>query len=95
MQDNLQNQLLCLPEKDPGLDSPLEYLERRAGGYAGEVVLEADQHHRGHRHWKNGVPSTYPGMYLGVCNLLNQFAALPAELLPGFQMCRWAFVSEG
>lgn len=63
MQDNLQNQLLCLPEQDPGLDSPLEHQqegdrERRAGGYAGEVGLDADQHRRGHRHWKDGVPGT-------------------------------------
>jgi len=35
------------------------------------------------------------GMYLGVCKLLDQAAALPAELLPQFQMYRWAFVREG
>ena len=34
-------------------------------------------------------------MYLGVCKLLDQAAALPAELLPQFQMYRWAFVREG
>ena len=34
-------------------------------------------------------------MYLGVCKLLDQATALPAELLPQFQMYRWAFVREG
>ena len=66
MQDNLQNQLPCLPEKDPGLDSPLEHqqegdYERRAGGYVGEVGLDADQNGSGHRHWKDGVPGTETG----------------------------------
>merc|ERR1719483_384533 len=35
------------------------------------------------------------GVYLGVCKLLDQAAALPADLLPQFQMYRWAFVREG
>jgi len=35
------------------------------------------------------------GVYLGVCKLLDQAAALPADLLPQFQMYRWAFVGEG
>ena len=48
------------------MDSPLEHQqegdrERRAGGYAGEVGLDADQHRRGHRHWKDGVPGTRRG----------------------------------
>jgi hypothetical protein len=30
-----------------------------------------------------------------VCKLLDQAAALPADLLPQFQMYRWAFVREG
>eukprot|EP00092_Neocalanus_flemingeri_P000320 GFUD01000342.1.p1 GENE.GFUD01000342.1~~GFUD01000342.1.p1 ORF type:complete len:1526 (+),score=540.23 GFUD01000342.1:2184-6761(+) len=38
---------------------------------------------------------TWLGLYLGVCKLLDQAAALPAELLPQFQMYRWAFVREG
>ena len=35
------------------------------------------------------------GVYLGVCKLLDQAVALPAETLPQFQMYRWAFVREG
>jgi hypothetical protein len=35
------------------------------------------------------------GVYLAVCKLLDQAAALPASLLPQFQMYRWAFVREG
>jgi len=34
-------------------------------------------------------------VYLGVCKLLDQAVALPADLLPQFQMYRWAFVREG
>ena len=34
-------------------------------------------------------------VYLGVCKLLDQAVALPAHLLPQFQMYRWAFVREG
>jgi len=34
-------------------------------------------------------------VYLAVCKLLDQAVALPASLLPQFQMYRWAFVREG
>lgn len=34
-------------------------------------------------------------VYLGVCKLLDQAVALPADILPQFQMYRWAFVREG
>jgi len=37
----------------------------------------------------------WQNVYLGVCKLLDQAAALPATLLPQFQMYRWAFVREG
>jgi len=42
-----------------------------------------------------GNSPAWLGMYLGVCKLLDQAAALPADLLPQFQMYRWAFVREG